>query len=65
MGSEFRGKLKEILNINSSIGEAPPWYFDCPTYLTILILYWFFPTTFATVMMAKLLGGGGGGGHYV
>ena len=26
VGSEFRGKLKEILNINSSIGEAPSWY---------------------------------------
>ena len=33
VGSEFRGKLKEILNINSSIGEAPPWYVDCPTPL--------------------------------
>ena len=48
VGSEFRGKLKEILHINSSIVEAPTWFDSLETsylcsfhyFAAIPLLYW-------------------------
>merc|ERR1719150_1037433 len=54
VGSEFRGKLKEILHINSSIVEAPTW--KGPISISGVYLR-------CHERSSKVVEGGGGGGN--